>query len=287
MLASEERRALYWIAKHAFSGAGAIIDAGAFLGASAVSLAAGADRSGKARLDGPTIYSYDYFAAIDEYVVEFIARDIRPIVSGESYLDIFQQQTKNYSALIEARAGDFLEQRWDDRPVEILFVDIAKTRDLNSHVVELFFPRLLPGKSTVIQQDFYHIWHPYIHITMEYLADYFDIEDTYVEAQSRVYRYVQQIPEAALRRVIDYDFQPEERRFLLRQAAARSQTPVKEMLQAMLVYQCALDGDDAAFDRELAAIERLHPDFRTRPELWATQLMEIISKRQHIRHWTV
>lgn len=280
MLGDEERRALFWIAKNAYLGRGAIVDAGAFIGASAFCLAAGAAQSGKAPTDRPVVYSFDYFSAIDNYVVDFISREIRPIADGESYLDVFEGQTRRYRSLIEARSGDFLNQGWGSQPIEVLFIDIAKTQDLNSHVVKEFFPNLVVGQSTVIQQDFYHLWHPYIHITMEYLSEYFELVDEYVSHQSRVYLYSKKIPAKALRRVVDYDFSVDERRDLLRRAADRSHSPVREMLEAIVVYQCALDHDAVAFEQELSAFEKRHPDLETNPNLWADQLKQAIIDRK-------
>src|ERR1700704_5140207 len=41
MIGPEERRALYWLGKNWFTGRGEIVDAGAYIGASAFSIAAG------------------------------------------------------------------------------------------------------------------------------------------------------------------------------------------------------------------------------------------------------
>lgn len=276
MLGDEERRALYWIAKNAYEGKGAIVDAGAFVGASAVCLAAGSAASGCARR--PSVYSFDYFAAIDDYVVDFISNKIRPIAKGESYADVFQGYTRRYGALIEMRPGDFLSHHWREGAIEILFIDIAKTQSLNSHLVKELFPSLIVGSSIVIQQDFYHLWHPYIHITMEFLADYFDTLDERVLYQSRVYRYVRPIPQSALDRIIKYEFTTDEKIALLRRAAERSASPVKEMLEAIVVYQSILDKDDARFLEELANFERRHPEFRTSGDLWAVHLRQAIEE---------
>ena len=49
----------------------------------------------------------------------------------------------------------------------MLFVDIAKTWALNDVVIEQFFPRLIPGRSVVVQQDYAFAFRPWVAITME------------------------------------------------------------------------------------------------------------------------
>src|SRR5690606_1866350 len=62
-------------------------------------------------------------------------------------------------------------------PVEILFVDIAKSWELNAWVMDHWFTQLIPGRSLVVQQDYVY-FHPYwIHLTMAHLAGAFELVD--------------------------------------------------------------------------------------------------------------
>ena len=243
MLGEEERRCLFHLAKEHYSGRGEVVDAGAFIGASASSLAAGMAASGRVEGSGKHLFSYDYFAAIDEYVADFISESVRPIERGESYLDVFEGQTAPWSDLIEAIPGDFCEAEWIGSPIELLFIDIAKTRKLHSHVVRSFFGHLIPGHSVVIHQDYQHAWHPYIHISMEFLGDHFELIDPLVEHQSRVWIYKEEIPEDRLARVVDYDFTVEERAELLEDLVARESGPSRDMLR-VVQYWSAWTGKD-------------------------------------------
>ncbi len=101
-------------------------------------------------------------------------------------------------------------------------VDIAKSPSLGQKVIELFFPNLIPGESLVIQQDYHHPLLPHIHVTMEYLADYFDLVAPRVD-DSAVFRLRSAIPERALRRAITYDFSFEEQQQLIESAIRRLQ----------------------------------------------------------------
>ena len=204
MLGGEERRALFWLTDKYYEGQGFIIDAGAYVGASAFCLASGLARRQDLPLKTPTIFSYDYFEAIDSYVVSQLSNDFGSCQVEDNFFDKFQLQTKKYQHLIRAIPGDFLRQHWDASPIEILFIDVAKTRELNSHIVSEFFPYLIPGRSLVIQQDFYHCWHPYIHITMEFFKEYFDIIDRRIDVASRLYFYKKKIPDYAIEAIASY-----------------------------------------------------------------------------------
>ena len=59
----------------------------------------------------------------------------------------------------------------------VVRVDIVKSHQINDMVLAQFFPCLIPGWSVVIQQDNHWGYAPWIHITMELFADYFEILD--------------------------------------------------------------------------------------------------------------
>lgn len=261
MIGPEERRCFYWLARNCLSGEGAIVDAGSFVGASTLCFAAGAAAAGHTRVNGrPIVQAYDYFAAIDAYVAASISKKFRPIARGESYLDIFEAQTKAYAQLIEAHPGNFLEQRWSGDPVDILFIDVAKRANLNSHAIAEFFPHLVPGRSIVVHQDYYHCWHPYIHISMEYFGDAFEILDELVEHQSRVWRLVKPLPEDKIAHMRDYDLAKEERIALLDRLIERSSDHARPMLDVARIWQRCMDKDYAGAKRDLVTLHREYGD---------------------------
>jgi len=272
MIGPEERRALHWIARE-WTGDGAIVDAGSYLGASAFCLAAGVAASGR-RARGPVIHAYDRFRADDEYVAEAITRAARPTARGDSYLDLFHAQTARHAELIRAIPGDFLEARWTGGDIDVLFVDIAKTPELNAHLVGEFFPALVPGRSLLVQQDWYHCWHPHIHVTMEYLADEFELADEHIEHQSRLWALRQPIPAAKIGRLARRELPREERRDLLDRLVDRSSPRFRPMAEAIRAWQDFLDGDLDAARRGIAALRQRFP-LETTNELWARQAIEI------------
>jgi len=210
MLAKGEQAILYRLAREFVKPGHAIIDAGAFLGGSTYAFAAGLRDRSDAHLFAGGVTSYDQFLADEPYLREYL-RDHFPgsgidPAKTVSFRHLYDRQiapVQNYVTTIE---GSLLDQSWDhNQPVDVLFVDVCKTLPLNSFVLEHFFPALIPGRSVLIQQDFHHIFHPYIHATMEMLKEYFEIVVSGMAA-SRVYRLTREIPAAALQEVIDYTY---------------------------------------------------------------------------------
>lgn len=280
MIGREERNCYYWLGKEWYSGKGAVIDAGAFVGASTFCFAAGVHASGHLRFDGnPPVHAYDFFKVVDDYVGEAISRDFRPVTRGESYLDVFEQQTGPFGDLITPHAGDFMQQRWPGAPVEILFVDISKTLALNAHVVDQFFRCLIPGESIVIHQDYYHCWHPYIHYSMEYFRDEFELVDEHVEYQSRLWRLVKPLPAEKIDRVARGELDEAERMALLDGLAGRSSRAMRPMIEVVRLWQACTDG---RWDWAAKEFERLDAayDLPNGRDLWARQALEV---REQIR----
>ena len=50
---------------------------------------------------------------------------------------------------------------------------MLKLPDINKFVVETYFPKLIPGRSLVIQQDYFYDLLPYIKTYQEYFSGYF------------------------------------------------------------------------------------------------------------------
>ena len=224
MLSMNEVKMLYSASAHFFKGAGSIVDAGAFAGMSAYSLASGlrANSSGNYQksVKKPIISSYDLFETDGDYTKDYLANvfytsrgangDIKNIdyvpSINEDFLSVFWFQNAMFRDLIKVYKGDFSQASWKNGAIEILFVDVCKTLELNQHVVREFLPNMIEKESVLIQQDFHHIWHPYIHLTMEILKPYFEIVIN-GESASRVYRLIKAPPKKILEEasILDLD----------------------------------------------------------------------------------
>lgn len=263
MIVPGEQALLYLIGRDVWTGAGEIVDAGAFCGASAYALAAGLhDGASDTRRDG-RIWSYDLFAANDAYTRDYIQTAFyaftdpagaikfckREVAFGESFLDIFEFQTQRYASHIRAFPGSILDHAWDGSDIEVLFIDVAKTLEIQQHLFRSFLPKLIPG-GILLQQDFHHAWHPYIHVAMEYLAPYFRITHPHVGA-TRAYQLIDRIPSTALDRVTRHDFAPDEAIGLMRRCIESSDRPTRPLLTVALVRLLGEYQHDAALVREI------------------------------------
>jgi hypothetical protein len=233
MLGFEERRLLFWATNQYFRGRGSIVDAGAFAGASAFCLASGVAST---KFPG-RVQSYDWFAAHDDYVAEYLTSTFGPTKPGDDFRDVFEYQTGKYRERIDIHQGDFLELAAPAGDIELLFIDIAKTSKINARVLLDYFPKLIPGVSLVIQQDFYQAWLPHIHTSMLLLESYFDLIDPLVLGETRLWRLKTAIPLHVLADVAEATRSVEQNIRLLDAAIAAEKTPpVAIMLKAAKLF---------------------------------------------------
>lgn len=173
MLALHEAQMLRWIAANAYTGRGDIADLGCFLGGSTCAFGDGVAALGRA-FDRRPIQTYDMLVTpndpFDGYANGLIGADKKP---GESFLDRFQDYTAPYAEFIEVHAGDVREHK-PPRPIEVLFVDIAKGADINDHLVRHFFGNTIGAGAIVLHQDYNHPWLPWVHITANQLRPFSD-----------------------------------------------------------------------------------------------------------------
>jgi hypothetical protein len=173
MLSVEERQLLYVLARDYVLGDRAVIDAGCFIGGSTIALATGVHENpsaGAAR----SVHSYDLFQLDGAYKLAYPGF-VEDIEAGESMRPRFEELLGARLDRVNVHEGDICVQRWADDPIDLLFIDICKSWEINDHVVKEFFPKLTPGRSVVIQQDLIHEWLPYITMTMGLFSDSFEL----------------------------------------------------------------------------------------------------------------
>ena len=248
MLSPDEMRMLFAAAADFYRGAGQIVDAGAFAGMSAYCLATGVTENRDLVSRGRCIHSYDLFETDDSYTRDYIrnvfytSQDVNGNKKGnlyipginEDFLEIFWHQNLKYAHLIEAHKGDFTQQAWNKAGIEILFVDVCKTRSLQNHLLLEFLPSLIPGESIVIQQDFHHPWHPYIHIAMEILAPNFEILISR-EGGSRVYLFKEDPSPNNLKEAVQFKYDEGQLRDIFGSICANSPENERPLLKVAFV----------------------------------------------------
>lgn len=252
MLDVSEQKLLYLLARDYYTGSGEIIDAGAFCGASGYALAAGLADNPQVKHKNGRVHSYDLFKVDEPYILEYLQNVFfsrfdrtgkgqyatHKVQVGDSFLDVFLFQTQRYASNIKHYVGSITNFPWEkELAISILFIDCAKTLDTQKYLLAEFFPALISGESIVIQQDFYHPWHPYIHVVMTFLTDYFDVVVPSAGC-TRAYRLIREIPAQLLERAIAYDFSNDEIVSLLAQMI--SAIPDRPTLNLVLARQLYL-----------------------------------------------
>jgi hypothetical protein len=89
---------------------------------------------------------------------------------GDSFRSRFDRNVAGFGVPHRVVEGDVIEEGWTGGPISILFLDLVKSWKINDAVMRDFFPHVRPG-SVIVQQDYGWGAQPWIHITMELLAD--------------------------------------------------------------------------------------------------------------------
>ena len=170
MLTREELRMLHWLTHEYYSGHGCICDLGAFLGGSTMALADGLIESGRSERQ---IHSYDRHKITAAMWTRYIG-DRLPFPDGGDFLPVMPTLMGDRVEVVKFHTGDFLRAPVPDEPIEILFIDIAKTAEVADRIVSEFFPKLIPERSVVVQQDYFHPWPVWDVAAMEILSEFFE-----------------------------------------------------------------------------------------------------------------
>lgn len=186
----QERDLLFSLAKYYYRGKGDIIDAGIFMGSSTFCFTSGLADNPHA--SGGTIHSYDR-AIVTDGMANYLA--VREAIgpSGSDFSSYLRATVDLFGWPVQLHLGDITQMSYSGK-VEILFLDILKDRTLLTHCNRMFMGCLIPGRSIVVQQDYF--WHEnwYINAYMELLSEYFAVVDS--AETSCVFLNTRAIPEA-------------------------------------------------------------------------------------------
>ena len=247
LLNGHERQMCYWLAKEWYRGEGAIVDLGSFLGSSTLAFAAGLAARGEG---AGHIHAYDLFrVSRDPETQKFLNKG-----EGESFLEDYEATIAGYEEWITTHAGDIKAHPWNGGEIEILFVDLAKSWEMNEYIIRSFYPYLVPGKSLLIHQDFGNAWNPWLPVSMGFLDDHFSILCD--ECPSRIFQYDTTLAKETLE--VDYkgDLDRETRLRCLEKSLRAGEGEMRHKLHgAMAILLFIEDGEQAGLDY----IDRLIP----------------------------
>ncbi|MHC4421663.1 MAG: class I SAM-dependent methyltransferase [Planctomycetota bacterium] len=186
MISAEERSYLHWLAGRTWTGQGHIVEIGPWLGGSTYCLASGM-RHNTHRGDR-RLHTFDDF----EWREFMSSRADVSLQPGDCFLEEFRKNLGGFEDLLvvhrqvipdDLPEWDVLFDRatetgldtltWhDDEPVEILFIDGAKSWGSMIHVLRELGELFLPGATLLVCQD-YKYWGEYwTALLMEHLSDH-------------------------------------------------------------------------------------------------------------------
>lgn len=175
-LSTYDRLIYYWAAREFFSGQGTIVDAGALVGGTTCIFGAGLQLNARAANIAPPLHVYDLFQdSRDGYSAQLLKGWYNDHADTSDPYDFerhFRRNTREHEHLIRVHKGDITTGAYDDpRDIEVLSIDVAKNADLMLAVARIFFPRLMPGRSVILHQDYVFPYQPWLHIAMELMSD--------------------------------------------------------------------------------------------------------------------
>ena len=166
MICPDEIDFLHYLARTQYRNRGSIIEFGPLGGVSTCALALGAPEA--------ILHAYDFWIYHDSLRDYFPGRYLR---LGQSVLPAFLENIRPFRDRVRVHRGDLTRQRWASGPIEIVFVDAAKTPASLLHMFREFFPWVVP-QGWIVWQDYVSATCPWIHLALEELADYFEYWDS-------------------------------------------------------------------------------------------------------------
>jgi hypothetical protein len=263
MMSLPERSFLYNLARERYQGEGVIVDAGTFLGASTVSFGAGIKAN--PRLSEITtafakpVRSFE-LAVVHKNMLTSLPRHgiTKKLAVGDSFAPFLQRNIAPVRDLVALHLGDIIERGTVRDPIEILFLDVLKHEKISEFALGAYFPKLLAGRSIVIQQDYFFDGLPFIRVHQEAFADAFEYLGEI--GSSAVFRCLRPIPAAEVRQRLTAT--PDQQLRAMRIARDRSADPLRRLLVEVSTVRLATSllgpgagaGEMARIEEEFAAV---------------------------------
>jgi len=169
MISGAERRALYNLTINHHQDGKAIIDAGAFLGASTKTFLLALRQLG---FDSSSIHTYEY-CKFSQYSAGFASDALgSQHKEGEGFDELLKSLVGDREGLVKYNLGDIKNFEFSGPEISIAFIDVLKGTSLLDVVYNKFFP-FFTRDTILYQQDYFHPFHPWIACSMAQHRDIF------------------------------------------------------------------------------------------------------------------
>ena len=167
MISNSDRRYLYWLASQCYTGTGAVVEVGTWLGLSTIHLGAGLRDAGW----DDVLHCYDRF----RWSAGHAAKARLPLRSGDDFQPYFERNVRPIYPGVKVTRGDLADLVWTGGPIEILFLDAPKHLPAISDTLAVFGPALVPGLSLIALQDYTHFPSYSLAAVLSTLGDHLEL----------------------------------------------------------------------------------------------------------------
>jgi hypothetical protein len=179
-----------WVAEE-LRGDGAVVELGTWLGASSRAIGRGLRKNPSPQ---PPFHAYDTFV-FDEIEARVAGTPFEGrLCDGASFRSRYEQRIGTVDVVVHE--GDVTDASWDGGPIELLFVDLAKTWEVWRHVRVAFLAHVMVG-GVVVQQDWAHANTPWLHLWHHRWRDHFECLGHVVHSGTVAFRLVEPLPAEA------------------------------------------------------------------------------------------
>lgn len=157
MIADEERQYYEYLGRF-YSGAGAVLELGPWLGCSTQHLVVGL--AANPRFSGRRLHVVDAFVWYDFMDAWYTASD--PPAPGESFRHLFERYVAPFAAHLDVRTERIAPDRlnaslppltWVNGPIELCVVDCGRTIEVNEAWFSRLAPHFIPDRTLIVMQD--------------------------------------------------------------------------------------------------------------------------------------
>jgi hypothetical protein len=185
-MTTDAERELYYRLVCEGVGKGAIVEFGAWLGASTAYIAAAIRDSGYAT----KAHVYDKFLSKPGHVrkvEEFYAKHDKPIPTGPS-LEQFKANLGPLLDYVEVHHGQIEDMKWSGDPIAVLITDAPKRVPAISAVMTTLREAMIPGVTVMAWQDFCHFPSYEIPACLYRLRDHLEFVEAVVPGTTLAFR---------------------------------------------------------------------------------------------------